>query len=189
MAMWKRIAICFGRNWMVNFTLYHVDMKYIRNLHKLDDKVLSVSPQTGKANRVFVGTVTVCESHKYCIPLSSPKEKHKHMRNSMDFSKIVVDGKLLGVLNFNLMIPVEEAQLQPVNLRVYKRDREAVISYKGLCQKELDWCCAHSELICNKSNVLYRLYISGKDFRGRDRCLNFGKMESACCAYNMMHTE
>ena len=31
-----------------DFNLYKVDMKYIRNLHNIDDKVLSVSPQTGK---------------------------------------------------------------------------------------------------------------------------------------------
>lgn len=37
------------------FNLYKVDMKYIRNLHNIDDKVLSVSPQIGKDNRVFVG--------------------------------------------------------------------------------------------------------------------------------------
>ena len=79
-------------------------MKYIRNLHHIDDRVLSVSPQTGKDTRVFVGIVIVCGTHKYCIPLSPPKDKHKRMRNSMDFSKIEVDGKLLGVLNFNLMI-------------------------------------------------------------------------------------
>jgi hypothetical protein len=30
------------------------------------------------------------------------------MKNSMDFSKIEVNEKLLGVLNFNLMIPIEE---------------------------------------------------------------------------------
>ena len=93
-------------------------MKYIRNLHHIDDRVLSVSPQTGKDTRVFVGIVIVCGTHKYCIPLSSPKDKHKRMRNSMDFSKIEVDGKLLGVLNFNLMIPIEEAQLQPIDLIV-----------------------------------------------------------------------
>ena len=57
--------------------LYKVDMKYIRNLHNIDDKVLSVSPQIGKDNRVFVGIVIICGAHKYCIPLSSPKEKHK----------------------------------------------------------------------------------------------------------------
>jgi hypothetical protein len=86
-----------------DFKLYKVDMKYIRNLHKIDDKVLSVSPQTGKENRAFIGIVMICGNHKYCIPLSSPKSKHQNMRNSMDFSKIEVDGKLLGVLNFNLM--------------------------------------------------------------------------------------
>lgn len=52
-------------------------MKYIRNLHNKDDKVLSVSPQTGKDTRVFVGIIIVFDEHKYCIPLSSPKAKHK----------------------------------------------------------------------------------------------------------------
>ena len=137
------------------FKLYKVDMKYIRNLHHIDDRVLSVSPQTGKDTRVFVGIVIVCGTHKYCIPLSSPKDKHKRMRNSMDFSKIEVDGKLLGVLNFNLMIPIEEAQLQPIDLIVRRRDRSEIIRYKELCQKELEWCHRHSEVICNNANVLY----------------------------------
>ncbi len=56
MAMWKRIAI------------FHEEI------------VLSVSPQAGKGNSVFIGIVIVCESHKYSIPLSSPKEKHKNMK-------------------------------------------------------------------------------------------------------------
>lgn len=123
-----------------NFKLYKVDMKYIRNLHNIDNKVLSVSPQAGKDNRVFIGIVIVCESHKYCIPLSSPKEKHKNMKNSMDFSKIEVSGKLLGVLNFNLMIPIEEEQLQYVDTTIFKRDRENIGYYKKLCAQELEWC-------------------------------------------------
>ena len=113
-----------------DFKLYKVDMKYIRNLHNIDDKVLSVSPQAGKDNRVFVGIVIICGTHKYCIPLSSPKEKHKKMKNSMDFSKIEINGKLLGVLNFNLMIPIEEEQLQLVDTTIFKRDRENIKYYK-----------------------------------------------------------
>ena len=109
-------------------------MKYIRNLHNIDDKVLSFSSQAGKDNRVFIGIIIVCESHKYCIPLSSPKEKHKNMKNSMDFSKIEVKGKLLGVLNFNLMIPIEEEQLQYVDTTIFKRDRENIRYYKKLCE-------------------------------------------------------
>ena len=45
----------------------------------------------------------------------------------MDFSKIEVDGKLLGVLNFNLMIPIEEKQLQMIDTTIHNRDRENII--------------------------------------------------------------
>ncbi|MCD8075166.1 MAG: type III toxin-antitoxin system ToxN/AbiQ family toxin [Lachnospiraceae bacterium] len=165
------------------FRLYKVDMKYIRNLHNIDDKVLSVSPQIGKDNRVFVGIVVILGINKYCIPLSSPKEKHKKMRNSMDFSKIEIDGKLMGVLNFNLMILIEEEILQLVDLSERKRDRENIKLYKQLCRQELEWCILHHEAICNKANVLYKKYISGETFAGRDRCLNFQKLEAACQKY------
>lgn len=39
--------------------LYHMDMKYIRDLHNADDRVQSVSPQIHKSNRPFVGIVVV----------------------------------------------------------------------------------------------------------------------------------
>jgi protein AbiQ len=184
MAMWKHIAIFMREIMQTEFKLYKVDMKYIRNLHRIDDKVLSVSPQTGKENRVFIGIVMVCGDHKYCIPLSSPKAKHHSMRNSMDFSKIEVDGNLLGVLNFNLMIPIEEQQLQLVSTKVAKRDRENIKHYKRLCEMELEWCHEHSEIVCNKANVLYQKYISGENFTGRERCLNFPKLEAVCWKYN-----
>lgn len=159
-------------------------MKYVRNLHNADDKVLSVSTQTGKDNRVFIGIVIICGRHKYCIPLSSPKEKHKRMRNALDFSKIEVQGKLLGVLNYNLMIPVEEEQLQIVDTTVFRRDRRNIKYYKQICQLELDWCKANSEIICNKANVLYKKYISNEQFSSRKRCLNFPKLEELCDKYN-----
>lgn len=41
------------------FHLYHIDIKYIRDLSRADDKVMSVSPQTEKENRPFVGIVVV----------------------------------------------------------------------------------------------------------------------------------
>lgn len=185
MAMRKRIAIIIRRIMQLEFNLYKVDMKYIRNLHNIDDNVLSVSPQTGNDNRVFVGIVVVCGVNKYCIPLSSPKAKHKNMKNSMDFSKIEIDGKIIGVLNFNLMIPIEENQLQLVDTKVFKRDRETIKLYKQLCQQELKWCRMNSETICNKANVLYKKYISGEDFPGRKRCVDFQKLEKECNKYNL----
>ena len=38
------------------FKLYNVNIKYIRNLHNVDDNVPSVSPQIGKQARPFLGT-------------------------------------------------------------------------------------------------------------------------------------
>ena len=187
--MWlcpRGIATFMIRSFMqTDFQLYKVDMKYIRNLHNKDDKVLSVSPQAGKDNRVFIGIILILGEHKYCVPLSSPKAKHKKMKNSMDFTKIEVNGKLLGVLNFNLMIPVEEAQLQPIDIIVRKRDRQSVEYYKSMCADELTWCRAHSEVICNKANVLYSKYTSGEEFKGKSRCVDFKKLEQECARYNV----
>ena len=95
---------------MSRLNLYTMDMKYVRDLSKVDDNVMSVSPQAHKQSRPFVGTVVVCGQRSYCIPLSSPKPKHLRMKNSLDFSRIVDGkGKLIGVLNFNNMVPVTKA--------------------------------------------------------------------------------
>lgn len=37
--------------------LYYVDMKYIRELHNADDKVMPISLQIDKASRPFLGVV------------------------------------------------------------------------------------------------------------------------------------
>ena len=111
-----------------DFKLYKVDMKYIRNLHNIDDKVLSVSPQAGKDNRVFIGLV---------------------------------------------------------DTTIFKRDRENIRYYKKLCTLELEWCQTNNEVICNKANVLYKKYLSNDPFAGRNRCLNFPKLEAECEKYNL----
>ena len=41
---------------------------------------------------------------EYFVPLSSPKEKHLKMKNTLDFLKL--DNGKLGAINFNNMIPV-----------------------------------------------------------------------------------
>ena len=165
--------------------MYHIDMKYIRDLHRADDKVPSVSPQIGKANRVFLGIIVLLHGQKYCIPLSHPKEKHDNMKGRIDFTKIIdKDGKLLGVLNFNLMIPVEDEQMQKVDFRSNKNDSLQVTRYKKLCQKELIWCRKNQYDIANKANLIYKMYSSGEQFSARSRCVNYPKLEGVCHKYN-----
>ena len=97
--------------------LYTMDMKYVRDLHRVDNRVQSVSPQIHKSNRPFVGVVVVCDEHKYCIPLDHPKDKHYKMKNDVDFTRIFDGDKLIGVLNFNNMIPVDDGLIKPLNVK------------------------------------------------------------------------
>lgn len=79
-------------------------MKYVRNLAKADNNVMSVSPQTEKSSRPFIGVLILLNGKKYCIPLSSPKKKFEGKKNSVDFMKITHSNekdnkKIIGALN------------------------------------------------------------------------------------------
>ena len=165
--------------------LYRIDMKYIRNLHNVDNRVSSVSPQLGKQHRIYVGIVVICKERKYLIPLSHPVEKHKRMNPRADFDKIInKNGKLLGVLNYNLMIPVEEHQLLKVDLKADKDDSVGEKYYKQLCIDELNWCRKHADVIINKANCLYQLCTGESNYKGKARCLDFKWLEAECEKYN-----
>ena len=165
--------------------LYLIDMKYIRNLHKADDKVSSVSPQIGKQHRIYVGIIVLCNNRKYLIPLSHAVAKHTKMKPRADFDKIFDrKGRLIGVLNYNLMIPVEEAQIYKVNLKSDPNDSASERHYKQLCIDELAWCRKNQEIIVNKANCLYNLCRGESGYKGKARCLDFAKLEQICDKYN-----
>lgn len=165
-----------------------VDMKYVRNLHKADDKVSSVSPQIGKNNRVYVGILTVLNENRYIVPLAHPKDKHLYMKSAADFDKIYDEkGRLIAVLNFNLMIPVEEDQLIPMDLRIYKNDTQEVKAYKNLCIKEISYCRQKdfSKVIRDKALNLYDMCTAANSiYKGKSRCVDFKKLEEVCRKYN-----
>ena len=165
--------------------LYRIDMKYIRNLHNIDNRVSSVSPQIGKQHRIYVGLVVVCNTRKYLIPLSHPVEKHKRMSPRADFDKIIDrHGKLIGVLNYNLMIPVDDQQLIKIDLKKNKTDSIGESYYKQLCIDELNWCRKNADIIINKANCLYRLCTNESNYKGKGRCLDFKRLEIECDKYN-----
>ena len=167
------------------FHVYWIDMKYIRNLsNKVDKRVYSVSPQSGKQERPFLGVILVCDEHKYCVPLSKPKDKHRLMRDKIDFKKIIHNGEFLGVLNFNFMIPVEDEQIHRIDTKIRRHDNADTRKKKELLIKELEWCNEHERDLRNTARVLYQKYISGEEFGVRKQCLDFKKLEAECAKYN-----
>lgn len=158
--------------------LYTINMKYVRDLHNVDDRVQSVSPQIHKSNRPFVGVVVICEKHKYCIPIDHPKEKHYKMKNDIDFSRIFVEEKLIGVLNFNNMIPVDDSVIKKLNVKIDKNDDYSEKAYKILCSKELDWVQKNQDAVIKKANKLYKMICQGyANSNLKKRCLDFNRLE------------
>lgn len=170
--------------------MYNIDIKYMRDLSNVDDKVLSVSPQIHKENRPFVGIVVICDNKKYCIPLSSPKPKHEKMKNEKDFSKIYnKNDKLIGVLNFNSMIPVNDVVINEIDLHIRPNDSQRDKYYKGLLNDQLDWCNDNQALIETKANKLYFLVTQMPDKMKNltRRCCDFKKLEAVLEKWEKSH--
>lgn len=161
--------------------LYTLDMKYVRDLSKTDDKVMSVSPQERKENRPFVGIVVIMDGKKYCIPLTSPKPKHEKMKNDLDFSKMYdAHNRLIGALNFNNMIPVSEEFIKQININPSKNDSPKDKIYKELLNNQLDWCNDNFDNITKKANKLYK-FVTQTPEKSRNltrRCCDFKKLEA-----------
>ena len=176
---------CYGGIMNKRFKLYNVNIKYIRNLHNIDNNVPSVSPQIGKQTRPFLGIVVLVNGSKFCIPFtsnSSKKNKNfESMRENITMRKIRdKDGKVLAVLNLNNMIPIQEEYITEIDLKIYPNDIPELRRWKKLCTKELDWCQSHQNEIERLANELYRIYTSEEPFGKRNICLNFPALEKEC---------
>jgi protein AbiQ len=169
-------------------------MKYVRNLAKVDDNVMSVSPQLNKSSRPFVGILVLVNGRKYCVPFSSPKPKFKDKKNGIDFMKILDEtqkkeqgvSKIIGALNFNNMLPVTESVLSEINIKTKKDDTSRTKNHKLLLAKQLDWCRKNEAEILNKANKLYILVTEHPE-RNRhlvQRCCNFKKLEDVLSRYS-----
>ena len=161
--------------------LYYVDMKYIRSLQSVDDKVMSISPQIGKATRPFLGVVIIMNKKEYCIPLTSPKKDKFQHKSKIDFIKIPDPKKkdehgapkIIGILNLNNMIPVSKQNIQKIDLsKDTDINRELLIN-------ELEWCRDNSDIISNRANKLYNkvTLTPEKDRNLTRRCCDFKKLE------------
>ncbi len=177
---------------ILNF--YYIDLKYIRSLSRADDNVMSISPQLGKEKRPFLGIIILIDGKKYCIPLTSPKKKFQDMKSQVDFIKIFdhnnkhpeYSSKIIGILNLNNMIPVNDSVISKVNLKLNHHDTPDTTKRKILMQKQLSWCREHSDTIINRANKVYSLitYFPDKNRRLTSRCVNFNKLEQVLTQYS-----
>lgn len=157
-----------------------VNSDYCDYLRKYDDKV---AYNYGiKELRPYIGVLFVINDMEYFAPLSSPKEKHRRLYDSIDLIKI--ENGELGVINLNNMIPVTKNNYIEFNLNKKvnnKSDFLRIVLYK----KQLRWLTVNRKDIYFKSSKLYFLYINNMLAKNiKNRCCNFKLLEEKCLEYN-----
>lgn len=164
---------------ILNFKIVRVNSEYCDYLRMFDSKVPYNKYE--KELRPFIGILFKIGNIEYFAPLSSPKLKHKKMKNTIDFFKI--KGGELGAINFNNMIPVNERSYLLVDL-----NKETVtlseLKYQKLLREQLDWLNANYYQVKNKSIKLYELY--NKRSLPENiiaRCCDFKLLEKMCIEY------
>lgn len=157
-----------------------VDHRYCNYLRKFDNKV---SYNNGnKELRPFIGVLFKINNCEYFAPLSSPKPKHKTLKNTLDLIKI--NKGIYGVINFNNMIPVTNNNYVEFDLKKKAKDKNEMKRI-NLLKNQLRWLTLNKKDIIVKSKLLYNLYNSNKLPKNvRDRCCNFKLLEEKCNEYN-----
>ncbi len=156
-----------------------INSEYCNYLRKFDNKV----PYNAgtKELRPFIGVLFSIERQEYFAPLSSPKVKHKTLKNTLDLIKI--DKGNYGVIKFNNMIPVTKDDYEIFDLNKKSNDKKEIFRIE-LLKNQLRWLTTNRKEIYTKSKLLYSLYKTGKLPKNvKDRCCNFILLEEKCKLY------
>ena len=168
----------------MNLNFYHVDAEYCEFLRQSDPCVPYI--QVEKNMRPFVGVLLTIGGLNYFAPLTSPKPKHKRMKNQVDFIKIN-DGEW-GAINLNNMIPIHPSCLVAVDMKISKNDNKAEADYKNLLVNQLSWCNSNKALLLARAAKLHRMIIDKRAYPElARRCCDFAVDEAQYHIYCMLH--
>ncbi|MBQ2356087.1 MAG: type III toxin-antitoxin system ToxN/AbiQ family toxin [Treponema sp.] len=157
---------------------YHIKDDFIAFLHQFDSKV----SDNKNESRPYVGVVLEVAGIKYYAPFSSPKPKHKKMKNGKDFRKI--NNGIYGAINFNNMIPVVDTVLIEIDIA-----NIADIKYRRLLQNQYNYIRAdESAILRTAENLRNMIFKNEKDISEHDkiikqRCCNLPLLEKKYCEY------
>lgn len=159
---------------------FYIADEYITYLKKYDSRVADNKSET----RPYVGIVIQIEDIKYYAPFTSPKAKHREMKNTKDFRKI--NGGTYGAINFNNMVPVPDSELIPLDI-----NEESDEKYKRLLQNQYKSIKKDSAAIIRTAENLRKLIVtedeklSEFDKKIKLRCCNLQVLEKVFAQYSL----
>ena len=170
---------------------YVVDKDYIQYLMQFDKHVGYI--EYGGRIKLHVGIVLTIGHYNYYVPISSPKQKHYKMANSLDFHKLKdnITGKIYAVLNINNMIPVPNdclEQLKYNNIEAFREfgTEKEKTDYIYLLQKEKALIDDVQNILMCKATKLYEKCVRKPNSVLAARCCDFKMLEEKCRLYNVV---
>ena len=160
---------------MDNLKLYEINASYITYLSAHAPHLFQNKKSGQKNERKYIGIVLQINGFDYFAPLSSFKDKHKLMKEGLDFIKI----KDYAVINLNNMFPVPLSETKYVNIRS-ERDPH----YRALLLAEYRYIKSIQEKIWKNAQNVYKIKIKdGENSSLAKRCNDFLLLEKACADY------
>ncbi len=160
---------------MDSINLYEIDAEYIDYLIPMAPHLFQNKKPSQLNNRKYIGVIFVVNGFNYFALLSSFKEKHRHMQESLDFLKI----KHYSVINLNNMIPVPDGVFTYVDI-----SREKNPKYRALLLSEYRYIKSIRDKIRKNAVILYNHKMQkGNTTALSKRCNDFGVLEEACRRY------
>ena len=155
--------------------IYEIDPDYISYLSGFEEHLFRNKKISQNFNRKYVGIVLSINGFDYFAPLSSFKEKHKRLSETLDFIKI---GQY-AVINLNNMFPASIKSCKQINFNEIQN-----LSYKNLLRSEYRIIRRKASLILNNANEVYhhKLINDGKS-KLSQRCNDFKLLEEKLKEY------
>lgn len=153
----------------------HVDIEYVKALYEACSEVYYMPDEY--ENKPCIGILLSDGGHKYVLPLTSAKEKHKKWKNvdkdrmliyemveknvlstkdiwvKVDETDIVKH--IMSALDIKKMIPVTDNVISVVDINDSDKDSEDDKKYKDLLNKEYGFCVKMLDYIILKASKLY----------------------------------
>ncbi len=161
---------------MERIKFYEVDENYVNYLVPYAPFLFHNKKLGQQNSRKYIGIVFRVNDMEYFAPLSSFKEKHDKMKESLDFIKI----KNYAVINLNTMFPVPKGCYKYVDI-----SKESNPKYKALLIAEYRYIKSIQEKIIKNAAMLYRLKSKGVTSSLTNRCNDFKILEELLQKYIM----
>ncbi len=159
---------------MDNIKLYEIRTRYIEYLSAFAPHLFHNKQPGQRKERKYIGIVFQINGFYYFAPLSSFKDKHKKMKEQLDFLKV----KDYAVINLNNMFPVPLSEATYINI---KSERDS--QYRALLLAEYRYIKSIQDKIRKNARTIYNLRIKDDHSALCKRCNDFSLLEKACAEF------